>query len=83
MAGLLESILTAPILPLRGVVSLARVVQREAERERHESGVRRLEELDEASRAGEISPAEHDQAQQDVLNAMMGGPDPAQPGERR
>jgi hypothetical protein len=83
MAGLLESTLTWPILPLRGVVSLARVLLREAERQRHALGLRRLDELDQALRSGEISAADHEREQQAVLADMMGVPDPAGQGGQR
>ena len=74
MAGLIGSILTLPLLPLRGVVSLCEVLQREAERELRASRMRQLDDLDEALRSGQISGAEHERAQQAVLDSMMGAP---------
>jgi len=74
MAGLIESILMLPFLPLRGVVALAEVLQREAERERRVSGLRQLQNLDEAKRSGEISADEHERTQEVVVNNMIGAP---------
>ena len=71
MAGLIGSILMLPLLPLRGVVSLAEVLQREAEREMRASRMRQLDDLDEALRSGQISAAEHERAQQAVLDSMI------------
>lgn len=78
MAGILTSILTFPYAPVRVATSLAEVLHREAERELYGSaGVRRqLEELDEAFAARAISEAEYEQAQQAVLDRLIGPPGP-------
>ena len=74
MAGLLGSILMLPFLPVKGVVALAEVLQREAERERRGSAMRQLEDLDEAKRSGEISADEHERTQEAVVDNMIGAP---------
>lgn len=74
MADLIGSVLMFPLLPLKGVMSLLEVLQREAEREKRASDMRRLHELDEALHAGQISAEEHERAQEAVLNSMIGTP---------
>jgi len=71
--GLLSFIATLPLAPVRGVISLAELIQRQVEEEMHNpaSARRALEELEEARAAGEISPEEEQVAQQAVLNRMI------------
>lgn len=58
--GILESVLGAPLAPLRGTVWVAEKVQGEAERQYYDPGVirRRLEDVSEARREGTIDEAE-------------------------
>jgi len=73
MAGLVSCILTLPLAPVRFVVALAEVLQREAERELYgPAAVRRqLEELDEALATGAISDDEHERSQQAVTDRLI------------
>ncbi|MGC4787015.1 gas vesicle protein GvpG [Micromonospora sp. DT178] len=93
---ILWTLLTLPYAPVRGLTAVVKVIAREAEsRQRNPVDVRReLEALDEAAAAGEISAAERDRGQQQVLERLTGGvrrPAPAQgrtparngPGSRR
>jgi Gas vesicle protein G len=71
---ILFSILTLPYAPVRGVTALAKVLLREAENELYgQASIRRqLEELDEAVAAGRMSPDERAQAEQAILDRLMG-----------
>ncbi|KAB1153406.1 hypothetical protein F6X68_14255 [Micromonospora sp. AMSO12t] len=93
---ILWTLLTLPYAPVRGLTAVVKVIAREAEsRQRNPVDVRReLEALDAAAAAGEISAAERDRGQQQVLERLTGGvqrPAPAQsrapardgPGSRR
>ncbi|MDT0529621.1 gas vesicle protein GvpG [Micromonospora sp. DSM 115977] len=93
---ILWTLLTLPYAPVRGLTAVVKVIAREAEsRQRNPVDVRReLEALDAAAAAGEISAAERDRGQQQVLERLTGGvqrPEPAQgraparngPGSRR
>ncbi|MFE5707275.1 gas vesicle protein G [Rhodococcus sp. ACS1] len=72
--GLLSFIATLPLAPVRGVISLAELIQRQVEEELHNpaSARRALEELEDARAAGEISAEEEEQAQQAILDRMTG-----------
>ena len=74
--GLLSFIFTLPLQPVKGVISLAELIQRQVEQEMHDpAAVRRdLEELEEASAAGEITEEEEHQAQQALIDRMTGSP---------
>jgi hypothetical protein len=80
--GLLTSLLTLPLAPVKGVIWLGEVIQDQVEQQLHDpANVRReLEELEEAERAGKISKEEKDEAQQAVLNRMI-SPDSSVPGK--
>jgi Gas vesicle protein G len=71
---ILFSILTFPYAPVRGMTALAKVLLREAENELYgQASIRRqLEELDEAVAAGRMSPDERAQAEQAILDRLMG-----------
>ncbi|KJF23563.1 gas vesicle protein G [Rhodococcus sp. AD45-ID] len=70
--GLLSFIVTLPLAPVRGVISLAELIQQQVEDELHNpaSARRALEELEEARAAGEITAEEEQQAQQVILDDM-------------
>ncbi|MER5335008.1 gas vesicle protein GvpG [Micromonospora sp. NPDC002717] len=72
---ILWTLLTLPYAPVRGVTAVVKVIAREAEsRQRNPVDVRReLEALDAAEAAGEISAAERDRGQQQVLERLTGG----------
>ncbi|MFE4498464.1 gas vesicle protein GvpG [Rhodococcus sp. NPDC056743] len=70
--GVLSFIVTLPLAPVRGVISLAELIQQQVEDELHNpaSARRALEELEEARAAGEITEQEEQQAQQVILDDM-------------
>ncbi|GCE41769.1 gas vesicle protein GvpG [Rhodococcus sp. USK10] len=79
--GLLSFIATLPLAPVRGVISLAELIQRQVEEELHNpaSARRALEELEDARAAGEISAEEEEEAQQAILDRMTGTARPSSP----
>lgn len=74
--GLLSFIVTLPLQPVKGVISLAELIQRQVEEEMHNpAAIRRaLEELDEARARGDITAEEEEQAQQALIDRMTGSP---------
>lgn len=80
--GLLSGIVLLPLAPVRGVVRLAEVIQRQVEEEMHNpANTRRsLEELEEARARGEISADEEQQAQQQILETRVRSRDPEPTG---
>ena len=78
MAGLLSTVLTLPLAPVRAFVGLARVLQREAERQMYDPGAvrRELEALDEEYEAGVISGDEYEREQQELLDRLIDQQDP-------
>ncbi|MGK5672410.1 gas vesicle protein GvpG [Micromonospora sp. URMC 106] len=72
---ILWTLLTLPYAPVRGLTAVVKVIAREAEsRQRNPVDVRReLEALDAAEAAGEITAAERDRGQQQVLARLTGG----------
>lgn len=83
--GVISFIVTLPLQPLNGVLSLAELIQQRVEQEMHDPARARraLEELDEAREAGEITAEEEQQAQQEILEQLTARPRPeaTQPGE--
>ena len=67
--GLVTGILLLPLAPMRGVVKLAEVIERQVNQELNNPARTRaqLEELDEKRARGEISPEEERQAQGAIL----------------
>jgi hypothetical protein len=83
--GLL-TILAAPIAPVRLVVALGQLLQRQVDQQRYSSiGLRRrLEGLDAAREAGELSDEEHAEAQQAIVQELMVRSEPgAQPAPQQ
>ena len=74
--GLLSFIVTLPLQPVKGVISLAELIQRQVEEEMHNpAAIRRaLEELEEARARGDITAEEEEQAQQALIDRMTGSP---------
>ncbi len=76
--GLLSSILSLPLapvtVPVRGVIWIGEVIQDQVEQQLHDPVLlrRELEEIERAAAAGELSAQEAEQAQQAVLERMMG-----------
>lgn len=79
--GLLTSLLSLPLAPVRGVVWLGELIQEQVEQQMHDpADIRReLDELDDAVAAGRLSEPEYRQAQQQVLNRMIPRPDDSTP----
>ncbi|MDV7355362.1 gas vesicle protein GvpG [Rhodococcus oxybenzonivorans] len=73
--GLLSFVFTLPLAPVRGVISLAEVIQRQVEQEMHNPATarRELEELEEARERGDITAEEEEHAQQAILDRMTSG----------
>ena len=73
-----------PLAPVRGVVKLAGVIQREEEQESRDPAATRheLEELQEKRARGEISAEDEQQAQQEVLATKI-APKPAMPAAQQ
>ncbi|WP_063052233.1 gas vesicle protein GvpG [Nocardia arthritidis] len=72
--GLLSTILSLPIAPVRGVIWLGEVIQDQVDQKMHDPATmrRQLEEIDAAAAAGQLSEEERKQAQQAVLDRMTG-----------
>ncbi|KAF0968297.1 gas vesicle protein GvpG [Gordonia sp. YY1] len=70
--GLLSFIVTLPVAPVRGVISLAELIQRQVEEELHDpaNARRALEELEEAQESGEIGQEEVERAEEAILDQM-------------
>jgi hypothetical protein len=72
--GLIGLIFTWPVAPVRAVIRLGELIQEQVEHELRDPGVvrRRLEELEEARRSGQISAEEESQAVERILSTMTG-----------
>jgi hypothetical protein len=83
--GLFSGIAKLPLAPVRGVISLGQVIQRQADQElRNPAHTRRkLEELEEARERGEISADEENQVQKQILETRVkpGTPETPPPEE--
>jgi gas vesicle protein GvpG len=83
--GIFSGILMLPLAPVRGVVRLGEVIQRQVEQElRNPANTRRqLEELEEARERGEVSPDEEKQIQEQILETRVkpGTPETPPPEE--
>ncbi|MGC1210521.1 MAG: gas vesicle protein GvpG, partial [Micromonospora sp.] len=80
---ILWALLTLPYAPVRGLTAVVKVIAREAESQMYNPvNIRReLEELDQAAEAGEITPEQRDEQQEQVLNRLTppaggAGPEP-------
>lgn len=83
--GLLTSLLSLPLAPVRGVIRLGELIQDQVEQQLHDPAVlrRELDELDDAAAAGRLTEQEYRQAQQQVLDRMLPRPgDPAHSGPK-
>ncbi len=71
--GLLSGIVMLPLAPVRGVIKLGEVIQRQVEQELHNPANtrRQLEELEEARERGEISADDEKRAQQQILETRV------------
>lgn len=71
--GLLTGILTLPLAPVRGVAWIGEMLAEEAERELAaiNSPQRALAELDAARAAGELSDAEYDELEAELIELVI------------
>jgi hypothetical protein len=71
--GIFSSIVTWPLAPVRGVMTLGELIQRRAEQEMRNPATTRkqLEALQEARERGEVSPEEEDEAQDAIIDATI------------
>lgn len=78
--GLVSTVVGLPLAPLRGVIALGRVIQRQVEQEqKHPAMARReLEAAEEARAAGEITPGEEAEVQEQVVDRVT-EPEPVKP----
>jgi Gas vesicle protein G len=83
MVGLFTAIVTWPLAPVRGVVSLAELIQRRVDQEMNNPATTRkqLEELEDARERGEISRDEEIRAQDKIVQERItpGAPRSAPP----
>ena len=83
--GLFAGIVLLPLAPVRGVVKVAEVIQRQVEQELHNPARtrRQLEELHEARERGDISSDEETKLQRQILQTRVkpGPPEPPPPEE--
>ncbi|MGY4098735.1 gas vesicle protein GvpG [Nocardia sp. R16R-3T] len=72
--GLLSSIFSFPIAPVRGVIWVGELIQDQVEQQlRDPARLRReLEEIDRAAATGDLSAEQAQQAQQAILDRMTG-----------
>ncbi|WP_084955749.1 gas vesicle protein GvpG [Thermoactinospora rubra] len=72
--GLVGMILGLPFAPFRGLVRLAEVIQEQVERELYDPAAvrRRIEEIERAAAAGELSKEERAAAVEEALGGMTG-----------
>jgi Gas vesicle protein G len=71
--GLITSLVTWPLAPVRGVMALGELIQRRVNEEIHSPARTRrlLEDLEDARSRGEITPEQERQAQEQILTARM------------
>ncbi|MBY8857171.1 gas vesicle protein GvpG [Nocardia sp. CA2R105] len=72
--GLLSAIFSLPLAPVRGVIWMGELIQDQVEQQLHDPARlrRELEEIERAAANGELSANEAEQAQQAILNRMIG-----------
>lgn len=71
--GLLSWTVGLPLAPVRGLVGVGRLIQRQVDAEMRDPAAvrRRLEALDEAKRQGQIDPEEAARLEAEVTQAMV------------
>lgn len=71
--GLISTILTLPLSPIRGLVAIAEIVRDEVDREYHSPITiqREAEELERARAAGELSAEEEARSEQELVNRLI------------
>ncbi|GAC01522.1 hypothetical protein GONAM_28_00240 [Gordonia namibiensis NBRC 108229] len=81
--GLLSFIVTLPVAPVRGIISLGELIQRQVEEELNDpaNARRALEELEEAQELGELDEEEVEEAEEAILDQLTAPHAPAKPEE--
>jgi len=76
--GLISGLLTWPVAPARGVAWIAEQVLDEAERQWADPGAveRALVDVDARRASGELTDAEADELEEELVARLIGGPDP-------
>ncbi|MEO3760017.1 gas vesicle protein G [Mycobacterium sp. B14F4] len=71
--GIFSSLFLLPLAPVRGVVALGELIQRQVDLEVNDPARTRrmLEDLEEASSRGEVSPEQERQAQKEILKSRI------------
>ena len=71
--GFFSAIVLSPLAPVRGVIWLGNVIQRQVDQQLHDPATtrRQLEALQEARERGEITAEQEKQAQQQILQTRM------------
>jgi hypothetical protein len=71
--GLISGLLTLPVAPLRGTIAVAELVKRQAEREFYDPGAirRQLEEVDRMRAASELSEAEAEAIEDELVDRLV------------
>jgi hypothetical protein len=79
--GLITNVLLLPLAPVRGVAWVAAIIGEEANREMAASAspVRALEDLAARTANGEISPAEAEALEAEIIERMLAAHDDATP----
>jgi hypothetical protein len=84
--GIFSAIALSPFAPIKGVIALGEILQRQAEEELYSpaNSRRQLEELQDARERGEISADEEREAQERILQTRLApkGPTTASPEGR-
>ena len=75
--GLITGLLTLPLAPMRGTIALADQIYQQALKEFYDpANIRRqLEEVDRQRQAGELSDAEADAIEEELIERLMTRPD--------
>jgi hypothetical protein len=71
--GVFSAIVLLPLAPVRGVVALADLIQRQVDQEMRDPATtrRQLERIEEARKRGELSEEEEEQAQEQILQSRI------------
>ncbi|TDD09383.1 gas vesicle protein G [Nonomuraea deserti] len=74
--GLISSLFTWPLAPMRGVIRLGELIQEQVDRELHDPAVvrRELEAIEEARNEGRMSEEEAAEAMEEILARLTGPP---------
>ena len=70
--GLISGVFGAPLVPVKGFLRIARLIQQQVDQELHDPAAvrKQLEEIDRAASAGELSEQEQRAAEEMVIERM-------------